>query len=89
MSATFLPASNRRWVALRHDLRAARVALSSLDPMIKELAVLAQIERLARSSVIQTAWASGRGPRLHGWVYRLDDGVLRELVRVDPEAVTG
>ncbi|MBA3547084.1 MAG: carbonic anhydrase [Nannocystis sp.] len=48
-----------------------------------ELNVLAQVEKLARTPVIQTAWARGASPRLHGWVYRLDDGVLRELVTVE------
>jgi len=49
-----------------------------------ELSIQAQVEQLARTPVIATAWARGLGrPRLHGWVYRIDDGVLRELVALD------
>ncbi len=51
-----------------------------------EINVRAQIEQLAASEIIRTAWALGPRPRLHGWVYGLDDGVLHELVTVGPEA---
>ena len=54
-----------------------------------ELNVLAQIEQLARTQVIQTAWAQGPLPCLHGWVYHLNDGVLRELVTVECGATAG
>jgi carbonic anhydrase len=49
-----------------------------------ELNTIAQVERLARTSVIQQAWARGGGPSLHGWVYRLASGVLSELVAIEP-----
>jgi carbonic anhydrase len=44
-----------------------------------ELNVLVQARRLTRSTVVQQAW--GRGQRLvvHAWVYRLTDGLLRNL----------
>ncbi len=49
------------------------------DRMV-ELNVIAQVQVLARTSVIQGAWARGRAPTLHGWVYRMGTGMLAELV---------
>ena len=43
-----------------------------------------QVENLTKTSVIQRAWHEHRRPWLHGWVYSLDDGILRELVAVAP-----
>ena len=45
-----------------------------------------QVRRLAKNPVIQTAWARGPRPQLHAWVYRLDDGELRELLVMSPES---
>jgi carbonic anhydrase len=52
--------------------------------LLCELNVRAQVEKLAKSSIVQGAWHKRSGPWLHGWVYGLDDGILRELVAVEP-----
>lgn len=44
-----------------------------------ELNVVEQVRNLASMSTVQQAWESGRTLRLHGWVYRLEDGLLRDL----------
>lgn len=49
-----------------------------------ELSVKAQVEALANTPIIQTAWADGSRVELHGWVYGLSDGLLRELVSMYP-----
>ena len=56
-----------------------------LDRMC-ELNVMAQVRTLSKSSIIQGAWHKRNGPWLHGWVYALHDGVLRELVAIEPNA---
>ncbi|MES3035432.1 MAG: carbonic anhydrase [Gemmatimonadota bacterium] len=45
-----------------------------------ELNVMKQVFQLSRTPVVQRAWAKGRRPVLHGIVYDLHDGLLRELV---------
>ncbi len=80
---------NIRAVADRHadELGALPDETQRWDRLV-ELNIRAQVEHLARTSVIQTAWARGNGrPRLHGWVYRIDDGVLRELVMIEAPPV--
>jgi carbonic anhydrase len=76
-----------RAVAERHAEELAALTEEQRWDRLVELNVRAQIEQLAASDVIRTAWARGPRPRLHGWVYGLDDGVLRELMTVDRETV--
>ncbi len=44
-----------------------------------ELSVQSQVENLARTPIIQSAWRRGAPLRIHGWIYALDDGRLRDL----------
>lgn len=48
-----------------------------------ELNVKQQILNIAHTSIIQEAWAKRRLPALHGCVYGVDDGRLREIIRLD------
>jgi carbonic anhydrase len=51
---------------------------SRLDRLC-ELNVLVQARRLCRSTVAQQAWERGQRLVVHAWVYRLTDGLLRDL----------
>jgi len=44
-----------------------------------ELSVDAQVGSLARTPIIRSAWQSGRELNIHGWIYSLSDGLLRDL----------
>ena len=44
-----------------------------------ELNVVEQIYNLGHSTVMQTAWKRGQKVTLHGWVYGIQDGRLRNL----------
>lgn len=49
-----------------------------------ELNVEAQVQRVARTSVVQDAWERGQAFTVHGWIYQLSDGRLQDLdVSVD------
>lgn len=39
-----------------------------------------QVYNLSLTPIVQRAWARGRRPMLHGVVYDLHDGLLKELV---------
>jgi len=73
---------------LRHikdTARTHRAALAALpegtlrEDRLCELNVVEQVANVCETTVVQDAWA--RGPRLtvHGWIYHLDDGLLRDL----------
>ncbi|MEY2647742.1 MAG: hypothetical protein RL282_455 [Bacteroidota bacterium] len=44
-----------------------------------ELNVKEQVMNLAKTSIIQKAWKESHIPHLHGWVYGLDDGVIKPI----------
>jgi carbonic anhydrase len=45
-----------------------------------ELNVLRQVYQLSRIPIVRSAWKRGRRPLLHGIVYSLRDGLLKDLV---------
>jgi carbonic anhydrase len=48
-----------------------------------ELNVKQQVLNLAHTSIIQKAWAERSLPTLHGCVYGIDDGRIKEIIRLD------
>ncbi|MFT4095046.1 MAG: carbonic anhydrase [Niabella sp.] len=50
-----------------------------------ELNVKEQAEKLSKTSIIQKAWNERQGPEIHGWVYGLEDGLIREIVTIKPD----
>jgi len=44
-----------------------------------ELNVFEQVQDLAKTSIIQTAWDNGQAIHLHGWVYDVSDGLVVDL----------
>ncbi len=44
-----------------------------------ELNVIEQVVNVARTTIVQTAWQRGQELAIHGWIYDLDDGLVRDL----------
>ncbi|MEO8837369.1 MAG: carbonate dehydratase [Herbaspirillum sp.] len=44
-----------------------------------ELNVMEQVANLSHTSIVRDAWERGQPLTLHGWVYGLKDGLLRDL----------
>jgi len=44
-----------------------------------ELNVKEQVYDLAKTSIVQNAWKSGQSLHLHGWVYGIGSGVVKDL----------
>jgi carbonic anhydrase len=49
-----------------------------------EYNVIASARNLVKTSIIQHAWKERQMPVIHGWVYRLSDGILHDLCKIDP-----
>lgn len=72
---------------LRHvkDVRDRHAGLLEALPVERrhevlcELNVVEQVMNVARTTVVQDAWRRGQRVVLHGWVYSLADGLLRDL----------
>jgi carbonic anhydrase len=44
-----------------------------------ELNVIEQVLNVGRTTIVQSAWQRGQGVVVHGWIYGLHDGLLRDL----------
>lgn len=54
-----------------------------------ELNVIEQVVNLCQTTVVQDAWSRGQDLAVHGWIYGLHDGLIRDLgVRIDAAGAT-
>ncbi len=67
-------------LCIRHRAAIDRTAAPAtpLDKLC-ELNVSLQMRRLAATPVLKTAWARGLDVTVHGWIYGIGDGLLRDL----------
>lgn len=49
-----------------------------------ELNVMEQVSNLAKTSIIQKAWQNENRPHIHGWVYGLQDGLIKPVCEIEP-----
>ena len=75
-----------RWLQHIRDVRSANaIELERLgDPAARwrrlcELNVAAQVRSVSQISAVREAWLRGREVAIHGWIYDLHDGLLRDL----------
>jgi carbonic anhydrase len=47
--------------------------------LLTELNVKQQVENLANCSIITDAWKQGQALHLHGWIYSIQDGIIKDL----------
>ncbi len=77
-------------VRLRHRTRLDHLPPEQQEDILCEMNVIEQVANVALSTVLQDAWMRGQKIAVHGWVYGLADGLLKDLeVTMDsPESVT-
>jgi carbonic anhydrase len=44
-----------------------------------ELNVIEQVLNVSRTTIVQNAWDRGQELAVHGWIYGIEDGLLRDL----------
>jgi carbonic anhydrase len=66
-------------VAARHRVLLDHAAPERRSDLLVELNVIEQVVNVARSTVVRDAWERGQKLTLHGWVYGLSDGRLKDL----------
>lgn len=67
-------------VALKH--RGALLETDDPDDrlrMLCRLNVIEQVLNVAQTTIVQDAWTRGQPLAVHGWIYRIQDGLLRDL----------
>jgi carbonic anhydrase len=66
-------------VAQKHASMLANLAPELRDDRLCELNAIEQAENVCLTTVVRDAWARGQKLSVHGWVYSLLDGRVREL----------
>lgn len=66
----------------KHEVDGLASEQERFDRMV-ELNVQEQVYDLAKTSIIQKAWAHRGGPHLHGWVYRLGNGIIHNVCEME------
>lgn len=73
------------WLRHIHDVKQKHHAILNAAPesdrhaLLCELNVIEQVLNLAQSTVIFDAWARGQEVSVHGLIYGLEDGIVRNL----------
>jgi carbonic anhydrase len=49
-----------------------------------ELNVKRQVENLTHNTIVQKAWDRGRKLYIHGWIYSISDGLIKDLKVTQP-----
>lgn len=68
----------------RDEIEALDDEESRVDRLV-ELNVREQVVNLAKTSIVQLSWKRRQLPVLHGWVYGLKDGILKQLAMMGPD----
>ncbi len=66
---------------LYHKHKTAMGALQEKDKinLLCELNVTGQVANICRMTIVQSAWDKGQKLAVHGWIYNLEDGLLKDL----------
>jgi carbonic anhydrase len=73
------------WLRHVQDVRQKHAGtLDALPPDAREdrlceLNVLEQAVNVCETTIVQDAWDRGQSVTVHAWIYRLDDGIIRDL----------
>src|SRR5258706_12926308 len=69
-----------RDVYSRHEARLRAILdLSERVDRLREFNVVQQVANVCQTTIARDAWARGQPLAVHGWVYGLKDGLLRDL----------
>jgi carbonic anhydrase len=66
-------------VRLRHRQRLNHLPQQELEDAMCEMNVIEQVGNVALSNVMQDAWSRGQKVAVHGWVYGLNDGLVKDM----------
>jgi carbonic anhydrase len=67
-------------IAAKHDAELSRLG-GGRERLhrLSELNVIEQVSNVCRTTIVQDAWSRGQTLAVHGWIYAIEDGLLRDL----------
>jgi carbonic anhydrase len=92
MGNNYLPLINNWLRNIKDVYKTNRAEIQSIEGEEKqfdrlvELNVLEQVQHLAETNIVQGAWKKREMPLIHGWVYGLNNGIIKPLVTIGPES---
>jgi carbonic anhydrase len=92
MGNNYLPLINNWLRNIKDVYKTNRAEIQSIEGEEKqfdrlvELNVLEQVHHLAETNIVQGAWKKREMPLIHGWVYGLNNGIIKPLVTIGPES---
>ncbi len=63
----------------KHAARLADRAEDAASDRLGELNVIEQVANVCATTIAREAWERGQTLSVHGWIYGLKDGLLRDL----------
>lgn len=66
-------------VRQKHSDRLEQFPVEARADKLCELNVIEQVVNVCQTTVVQDAWERGQPLSIHGWVYSLEDGLIRDL----------
>ncbi len=66
-------------VRLRHRQRLNHLPQAQMEATLCEMNVIEQVGNVAMSNVMQDAWGRGQKVAIHGWIYSVSDGLVKDL----------
>jgi carbonic anhydrase len=66
-------------VRQKHTTQLDVIPAHAREDRMCELNVLEQALNVSETTIVQDAWERGQALTIHAWIYRLDDGLLRDL----------
>ncbi|MFZ5723582.1 MAG: carbonate dehydratase [Pseudomonadota bacterium] len=70
---------NIRDVAVKHHDELAQLPDADRLDRLCELNVIESVHNICHTTIVQNAWARGQQLTVHGWAYRLNTGLVRDL----------
>jgi carbonic anhydrase len=74
------------WLRHIHDVHAKHQPMldaikdpQRLEDRLCELNVIEQVANVCQTSIVLDAWERGQALAIHGWIYGLEDGLIRDL----------
>ena len=92
MGNNYLPLINNWLRNIKDVYKTNRAEIQSIEGEEKqfdrlvELNVLEQVHHLAETNIVQGAWKKREMPLIHGWVYGLNNGIIKPLVTIGPDS---
>lgn len=92
MGNDYLPLINNWLRNIKDVYKANRAEIQAIQDeekqfdLLVELNVLEQVQHLAETNIVQGAWKKREMPLIHGWVYGLNNGIIKPLVTIGPDS---